>query len=223
MFNIVDQINNLEEIIHQTNSLSFESRLCLNQPTGDFFSDPWIVKEKFKNTPLGNILNGVDRVGEARLIKLQSAETYTAHADPDDRYHLPIITNPYAFIIDVENLKMYHLPADGKIWMMDTSLIHVASNYGGRERIHLNIRILLPKFKDDHTGITLKIKGGNFDWKQESYIEIMPFINRQIKEKNILGFDRINDREIRLNIVNKLLLKSIVESLSKKGFDIVIG
>jgi hypothetical protein len=216
------KIFSIEPIVEQVAGLSFEKRLSLNEPNGTFFSDPWKTKEEFVNTPLGNVLASLGPIGEARLLKLASAETYTAHADPDDRYHLAIVTNPYACIINLDSGTTHHLPADGTVWTMDTRFIHIAANFGGRERIHLNIRVLLPKYNPTQQGLCLSIKDGDFDWKQESYIEVMPFINRQIKLGNITGFDRLDDRKFVVNVTDPNLLDDVVSRLQQKGFRVML-
>lgn len=223
MLELTNKIFSIDPIVDQVNQLWFEKRLELNQPTGSFFSDPWETCPEFKNTPLGNVLDNLGPIGEARLLKLTSAETYTAHADPDDRYHLAIVTNPHCHIIDLDNQKLYHLPVDGKLWRMDTSRIHVAANFGGRDRIHLNIRLLLPKFDKSKPFIRIKFEGGDFDWKQESYIEIMPTLNKLIKAGYISGFDRVTDTELLLNILDKSMLNSVIQNLTKKGFIVTVS
>jgi len=114
------------------------------------------------------------------------------------------------------------LPIDGKLWRMDTSKIHVAANFGGRDRIHLNIRLLLPKFDPSKANVKVIFEGGDFDWKQESYIEIMPALNKLIKSGYVTGFNRINDREIQLNVVDKILIEPILDKLKSKGFAVTV-
>ncbi len=218
MLKFANKIFSIEPLVEQVNSLNFDKRLNLNKPTGSFFGDPWKTETAFLNTPLGDVLENLGQIGEARLMKLNSAETYTAHGDPDDRYHVSIITNPYSYLVDLSSNVLYHLPADGKLWLMDTSRIHVAANFGGRDRIHLNVRLLLPKFSFEKKYVRLKVEGGEFDWKQESYIEVMPEINKLIKSHYITGFDRVNDRELLLNVVDNFVLDPIVNRLREKGF-----
>lgn len=220
MLKLTDKIFSITPIIEQTASLHFEKRLAVNKQTGTFFGDPWEVLPEFKDTPIGNVLESIGPVGEARLMRLTSAETYTAHGDPDDRYHIAIVTNPYSYIIDLDDGKLFHLPVDGKLWLMDTSKTHVAANFGGRDRIHLNVRLLLPKFDPTKKFVRLKIEGGDFDWKQESYIEVMPRLNNLIKSKYVTGFDRINDRELLLNVVDPLIIEPIIDRLQIKGFTV---
>lgn len=209
----------IDPIIEQVNNLSLTKRMDINQPTGKFFNDPWVVKPEFKDTPLGNVLESLGSIGQARLLTLDSAESYTAHSDPDDRIHLAIITNPYCFLVDVENRNLYHLPADGRIWYMDTGPLHVATNWGGRPRVHLNIRMLLPRFDPLRSGFHLKITGGDFDWKQEASIEIMKTINQLIKSKEVTGFDA-TDKEVFINCNNYDVFEPIINTIQNKNISI---
>lgn len=223
MLNFADKIFSIEPIINQVNSIWFDKRIVLNKQTGSFFGDAWETLPEYQNTPLGELLEQLGPIGEARLLKLSSAETYTAHADPDDRYHVAIVTNPYSYIIDLDNQTLYHLPVDGRLWRMDTSKIHVAANFGGRDRIHLNVRLLLPKFDPNKNNVRIKIEGGEFDWKQESYIEVMPEMNRLIKFNYIFGFDRVNERELLLNVIDKSIISSLINKLENKGFKVTVS
>jgi hypothetical protein len=123
-------------------------------------------------------------------------------------------------LIDLDNGKNYHIPTDGFLYLMDTSFVHVASNFGGRDRIHLNIRVPLPSFIGP--GYRLAIDGGDFDWKQESYMIIMSFFNKAIKEKIITGFEKINPKEVLINCEDISVLNPYIEKLKNKGFTVMI-
>ncbi len=205
----------LQPIIEQVNSLNFDKRLVLNYTTEKLLNGPYQTLPEFERTPLGNILELLGNPGEARLLKLESSESYTAHADPDDRIHLAIITNPYSYLIDIDDNKMYHLPADGQLWRMDTGKMHVAANFGGRTRVHLNVRLALSKFVSP--GYLLRIEGGDFDWKQEAYTISMSFFNRAIKNKIITGFEKVNEREVLINC-DPIILSPYIKQLQEKGF-----
>jgi hypothetical protein len=207
----------LDPIIQQVQGIQFGKSITINYTDGKLLNGPYKLKPEFVNTPLGNAIELMGNVGEARLLKLESAESYTAHADPDDRIHLAIVTDQYSYIIDLDNNKMYHLPADGEVWHMDTGVTHVATNFGARPRIHLNIRVPLPPFTAP--GYSLKISGGDYDWKQESYMTIMSFFNRAIKEKIITGFEKVSEREILVNCDPDALNPYIAE-LESKGFNV---
>jgi len=211
----------IDPIVDQVNNLSFEKRLDLNRPTGKFFNDPWETLSEFQNTPIGEVLNTVGSIGQARLLKLESAESYTAHADPDDRIHLAIVTNPYSFLVDITDNHLHHLPADGQLWYMDTGKIHVAANWGATTRIHLNIRVLLPKLDRSKEVLQIKVLSGGFDWKQASYLPIMKLVNKDVKSGNITGFESSNEKELFLNINDKSEIIKMLENIKQHGIDII--
>jgi hypothetical protein len=214
--NIVIDVN---PIVKQVEQLEFKKSLVLNYTDGTLLNGPYKTLLEFVGTPLGDALEAIGNIGEARLLKLDSAESYTAHADPDDRIHLAIITNPHAYLIDLDDTQLYHLPADGNVWHMDTGKMHVAANFGGRTRIHLNIRVALPKFTSP--GYRLRADGGDYDWKQESYTTLMTFFNRAIKQKTITGFEKVNEREVLINCV-PVTLAPYIQQLRDKGFNVIL-
>jgi hypothetical protein len=207
----------IDPIIKQVESLEFDKSIAINYTDDKLLSGPFKIKPEFVNTPLGNALELIGNVGEARLLKLECAESYTVHADPDDRIHLAIITNPHAYLMDLDEHTMHHLPADGEVWLMDTSKLHVATNFGARPRIHLNIRVSLPAFTKP--GYSLRVDGGDYDWKQELYMTLMTFFNRAIKEKKITGFEKVDEREVLLNC-DPNDIQEYLQKLKDKGFTV---
>jgi hypothetical protein len=205
----------IDPIIDQVNNLNFNRSLAINYTEGSLLNGPYKTKLEFVGTPLGNALEKIGNLGEARLLKLDSQEGYTAHSDPDDRIHLVISTNEHSYLIDLDEQKMYHLPVDGKVWYMDTSKTHVACNFGATPRIHLNIRVALPKFTKP--GYKLTVEGGSYDWKQELYMTLMSFFNVSIKKKIITGFSKVSEREVLINCDQKIL-QPYLDELNKKGF-----
>lgn len=205
----------IEPIIAQVNSLSFEKRLSLNRTVSDTFAGEYQTLPEFEGTPLGEVLAALGKIGEARLLKLRPEETYMAHSDPDDRIHLSIITNPFAYIIDLSDNKMYHLPADGNVWLMDTGKIHVAANFGSRDRIHLNIRVPLPKVAEG--SYLYKILGGDYDFKHIIQIGISSYLNRAIKDGSITGFRWVSDREAEVNFRDNAAKVQLESVISKTG------
>jgi hypothetical protein len=209
----------IDPIVQQVSSLTFEKRLSLNSTTGKLFSGPYQTLPEFKGTPLGNLLDSLPNVGEARLLKLASAESYTAHYDPDDRLQLAIITNTDAYLQDLDAEKMYHLPADGTLWLMDTSKRHVACNFGGRDRVHLNIRVLLPEFQSP--GIRMEFIGGDFDWKQELHESFMGYLNWAVKNNSVTGIERVSDRVLLLSCTHAVV-EYVKAAAEHKGFTVLI-
>lgn len=207
----------IEPIIEQVSLLDFQKSLSLNHTDGKLLNGPYQTKTEFVGTPLGDALEKLGDIGEARLLKLESSESYTAHADPDDRIHLAIFTNPHCYLLDLENQKMFHLPADGEFWYMDTGIMHVACNFGGRSRVHLNVRAGLPAYR--FPGYLLSVDGGEYDWKQEAYTTLMSFFNRAIKDNIITGFEKVNEREVLINC-DPIILSPYIKQLQKKGFNV---
>jgi hypothetical protein len=118
-------------------------KTTINQPTGDFFYDPWILKDEYKGTVWETLYNSLPvSKGEARVIILDPGRSYTAHADIDDRYHLNILGDE-SFIIDLMREQMHKLFQDGIWYDMDAGFLHTAANFGRRARVQLVIRKLL--------------------------------------------------------------------------------
>lgn len=117
-------------------------RTAINQPTGDFFYDPWIIKDEFKNTPIEDLYNTLEgNKGEARIVNLDIKSCYIAHADIDDRWHLSL-TQEDSFLIDLDNEKMHKL-SPNKWYYMNAGIRHSAANFGSMVRSSLLIRKLL--------------------------------------------------------------------------------
>jgi hypothetical protein len=213
-------IDNIQEIINQVNNMDINKwQNPLNHTTGNILTGDYTLLPELVDTPLGDFLNSLGDIGEARLLLLESGDTYTAHTDPDDRIHLVISTNPYCYLIDIDHEKMYHLPVDGQVWSMDTGIRHVASNFGGKPRIHLNVRERLPKIT--YPCYKFSIAGGDYDWKQELYDGLMSYLNLNIKTKQITGIEKINDREMLLNCdVN--VANDIIYQVYSKGFTVEV-
>ncbi len=74
-------------------------------------------------------LNPVTRVYCAYL---NTFGGYRMHLDTHTvfKYHLPLIENKYSFMFaeDEAGLEMVHLPADGRLWKLDTRKLHSAVN-----------------------------------------------------------------------------------------------
>jgi len=220
MLKKLDQAFPIEPIIKQVSELPyFEKFVQLNETDeGRLFNGPYRIKPEFVGTPLGNVLGALGAIGEARLLKLKPEASYMAHSDPDDRLHMSIITNEYCRIIDLEENQMYHLPVDGSVWLMNTGNIHVASNFGAHERIHLNIRVLLPDVKDNWVKFT--VEGGDYDWRHIIQISITRWMNRAIKEGKMLGIRKLTDREMLVTPRDAACLEELVRVGEQAGFTV---
>ena len=106
-----------------------EGKNVLNKPTGNFFYDPWEIVPEYKDTVLDELLQQLPDHGEARLIVMKPGESYSAHADIDDRYHVTLDAE-HSYLHDIENEVMFPNQADDCVYLMNTGLLHSASNYG---------------------------------------------------------------------------------------------
>jgi hypothetical protein len=122
-------------------------KTTINQPTGDFFYDPWVIKDEYKGTVWETLYNSLPVIkGEARIIILDPGQCYQEHADIDDRYHLNILGDS-SYLINLVQEIMHPLAQDGIWYDMDASFIHTATNFGRRARVQLVVRKLLKKNK----------------------------------------------------------------------------
>lgn len=133
----------INEALHNIPSSDF--RYSINEPTGDFFYDSWVLKDEFKGTVWEKIYNSlpVDK-GETRIIQLLAGNCYASHADADDRYHLNLSGNK-CFLIDLDNQEFHPLHPDGVWYDMDAGRRHTAANFGNKIRHQLVVRKLLKR------------------------------------------------------------------------------
>lgn len=77
-----------------------------------------------------------NKLYRTRILKLIPKTCYTYHQDWSKRVHLAVITHPFCFM--VENDQLVHIPADGHPYLLDTTQPHLALN-GSKdcERIHI--------------------------------------------------------------------------------------
>ena len=70
-----------------------------------------------------------------RLMRVKSKSNYTWHYDGTCRAHIPLITNEHNFFI-IED-QIYKMPADGGIYIADTTKCHTFVNASLDDRIHI--------------------------------------------------------------------------------------
>jgi len=99
---------------------------------------PILMDTYFKN--IYDTLSKHYKLGRVRVLKLNSRSCLSYHRDPENRLHIPIITNPGALM--VVDRETYHMKADGSVYYMNTMNYHTALNGGDDSRIHLVATIL---------------------------------------------------------------------------------
>jgi hypothetical protein len=152
----------------------------LNEPTGDFFYDPWQIKDLYKDTIWEQVLNSMPMsIGQARIIKLAPGESYMAHADIDNRYHLNL-TGEQAYLIDLDDEVMYKCERDNRWAYMDASRIHAATNYGSIPRLQLVVREPLRRSRQptDLVSISMEPAYEQTDFRYKFDKIFSPFLNR---------------------------------------------
>jgi len=174
--------------------INFQGKTALNEPTGNFFYEPWILKEQFKKTVWEDILSTLDfDHGEARIIILNPGESYMAHSDIDDRFHLNLQGN-HSFLIDISNQTMYPTITDNRWYEMDAGKIHAATDYGEIFRAQLVVRKLLSRGNFDKTiHVSIESAQSFFDYRYRFDNEISPWLNKMNKLNKINNFRFSND------------------------------
>ena len=162
----------------------FDGKTSINQPTGDFFYDPWAVKPEYYDSVWAYLLQSLPHsIGEARIIKLEENECYSSHADIDDRWHLNL-TGVKSYLIDLENKHMYPQTQDGTWWDMNAGLIHSAVNFGNTPRYQLVVRQLLTRNQlMDPVNVNVQVVN------RYAFDEVFsPWLNEANKEGKITDF-----------------------------------
>jgi len=75
------------------------------------------------------------QLGRVRLMQSKPKTCLSWHTDREQRIHIPVITNPGARLVIEDDA--HHLPADGSVYLADTTLYHTAFNSGLEPRIHM--------------------------------------------------------------------------------------
>jgi Aspartyl/Asparaginyl beta-hydroxylase len=101
-----------------------------------------IINPALKGTYFEHVLNNMPfKPVRTRIMNLEPKRCYSVHRDDTNRYHLALVTNYHARFIFTKEEKVYHIPADGNLYFVDTIKEHTAINGGNENRIHM---VLLP-------------------------------------------------------------------------------
>jgi hypothetical protein len=194
--------------------IDVDFKLPLNKPTGNFFYDPWIIKDEYKDTVWNDLLNTVPtNIGEARLIKLSPGQAYRSHADMDDRYHFNI-RGERSFIIYTDANLIYPQTISNYWYDMDAGEIHSAVNTGRIDRIQLVVRKLLYKNNlNNFSEVIVTVKNTSPDYRYVFDELYSPWLNRANK-RGILNNFCYNNGTVSFNIDNNYIdeLKEIKSS-----------
>ena len=94
-----------------------------------------ILNEIYEGTVFEDVIRDLNGV-RSRIMTKKMHTTYSVHFDPAPRYHLALITNPNAYFIFPTLNEIMHIPADGFVYEVDTTLPHSFVNCGkGRDHL----------------------------------------------------------------------------------------
>jgi hypothetical protein len=166
-----------------------QMKTTINQPTGDFFYDSWVLKDEYKGTVWQTLYDSLPAVkGEARIIILDPGQCYQSHADIDDRYHLNILGDE-SFLIDLVRERMHRLTADGVWYDMDAGWHHTAANFGRTCRVQLVVRkLLVNRALTDPIHITINPTQKTIDSRFVFDHALSPWLNYANKSKLLANF-----------------------------------
>ena len=109
-------------------------------PDGVTEADFTELNEPFRGTAVEELLDSIPwQLGRVRLMILPPKTCYSFHFDTTTRLHYAITTNPDCFLVErqQERANLFHVPADGWVYRMDTRLVHNAMNCSNKPRLHL--------------------------------------------------------------------------------------
>ena len=167
-----------------------DEAIVLNQPTGDFFYDTWTIKDLYKDTIWQQVLDTMPMsIGQARIINLAPGESYMAHADIDNRWHLNL-TGEQSYLIDLDEKVMYKCVRDNRWAYMDASRIHAATNYGSIPRLQLVVREPLRRSRQpvDLVSISMEPAYEQQDFRYKFDNRFSSFLNRANQKHKLADF-----------------------------------
>lgn len=72
-----------------------------------------------------------------RLMRMSPRSCYSIHRDTSARWHMALKTTKHARFVFTEDQAVYHIPADGHPYFVDTTKEHTALNGDTDYRIHM--------------------------------------------------------------------------------------
>lgn len=196
-----------------------EFRTSINKPTGNFFYDPWEIKDEFKDSVWKELLDTLPySVGEARVINLKMGACYQSHSDIDDRYHLNI-QGDISYLINLNTSTMHRITNDGFWYSLNAGVKHSAANVGFENRIQLVVRKLLLK-NEVHNPSKIVIKSSISDVDRIRFIfdnHLSSVLNKYNKNNVINDFSPATDGSTVSMTINSDYINEL-ESLLPSNF-----
>ncbi len=187
-------------------------------------NDPFVLNDEFIGTPVGEALEVLGPIGSAHFRKLQKGECYGAHTDVDNRLHLAVVTTPHAKLVNFESNTMHHVPADGRWYMMDTSIPHDGINFSFEPRIHLHVNVLLPVASGPGAYLDIDPLEDPSKEKFQPWIGQMflGFLNKSLVNGNLTGWTQLGMRRYRYGFTDSTAFDQIVEHIRSRGYSCTV-
>ena len=188
-----DCINQISAIQDIRVSYQVIGKNALNKPTGNFFYDPWVIREEYKGTAWEELLNTLPPDhGEARVISLEKGHCYLQHSDIDDRYHINL-TGDCGYLVNIDSKELIKTELDYTWYEMDAGPIHSAVNFGRNDRVQVVVRKRLnsPQLGNP---VQITITGGSEMRRFNFDNAVSPWLNKINKLKKISNFDYNKER-----------------------------
>ena len=102
-----------------------------------------IFNEDLKYTYFQTVYNEISKhfnIARLRVMLLKEKSCLSWHRDVDRRLHIPIVTNDKCRFVVEDNA--FFLPADGSMYVIDTTKYHTVFNGSNEIRIHLVASIM---------------------------------------------------------------------------------
>jgi hypothetical protein len=196
--------------------------VVLNQTNGDFFYGSWTIKDEYKGTAWERILMSLPGpIGEARIITLAPGESYMAHADIDNRWHLNL-TGQRSFLIDLDAQEMFECNQDNHWYLMCTDKIHSAANFGSTPRLQLVVRepLRTPVSPKDLINVTIKPAYEQYDYRYKFDNIFSPWLNRVNYDYKMAEF---SPKEMSVSFKLEKELKEELDAITTKDFTVTYG
>lgn len=95
------------------------------------------VEPIYTDMPYTNFILKKHKMYRSRVMKMIGGTCYTVHIDNSPRIHIPLISDDHNYFI--VNDKLFKLPADGSVYLIDTRLPHTAINASNKKFIRTHI------------------------------------------------------------------------------------
>jgi len=110
-----------------------------NVSTVDFDTMPDLVKNSYIGEVTSQLTEWhntnratLGQINRVHCVVLSNGSGHRLHVDKHTtcRYHIALSTNIYSYMmaVDQDQVKTVHIPADGRIWLLDTNHDHAAQN-----------------------------------------------------------------------------------------------